>query len=134
MAEVNVVRRRPHEEGAERVAEHPARMPVVDVFEGADEYLLQADMPGVGRESLSLRIDEGELTVDGTRALVTCGGQRGRELATETRAADFHRKFTLPEGVDGDKIAAELAAGVLTVRLPKSPGVKPRRIEIKGAT
>lgn len=132
MAEQNLVRRREHEGEAERVAERPTRMPAVDVFEDADGYLLQADMPGVSRDSLSIRIDEGELTIDGKRG--DGEAKKGREVAAESPPADFHRKFTLPEGVEADAIAAELACGVLTVRLPKSPGIRPRKIEIKGAT
>jgi HSP20 family protein len=133
MAEAKPLRRREYEGETERVAERPTRTPFVDVFENEDEYLLQADMPGVSKDALTIRIDADELVIDGKRG----DGEakvEGRALEVETRPADYHRKFTLPEGVDADAISAELAAGVLTLRLPKSAGVKPRRIEVKAAT
>lgn len=132
MAEQIVTRKREHPEDVERVAQAPTRIPAVDVYENPDGYVLEADMPGVGRESLSIHIDEDELTIDGERH--DGEATKGRGYAMEVPPMSFHRKFTLPEGVDADRVAAELTAGVLTLRLPKSPGVKPRKIEIKGGT
>ena len=99
----------------------PFARPPVDIYENEDEVLLVADMPGVTRDALSIEIDRAELRIEGTRE---------RHLGRSTR--DFRRRFTLPEGIDADRVVAQLENGVLNLHLPKSAKVKPRRIEVKG--
>jgi HSP20 family protein len=104
--------------------------PRVDVVETADEVLLLADVPGVRPEDLELHFEKDELTLHGRCA--------PRGFGTRTRAAeyevgDFYRTFAVGEGVDSGRITAELAHGVLTLRLPKREAVKPKRIPVQGA-
>jgi len=105
----------------------PVVSPLVDVFESKDEYLVVADMPGVDKENLGIRLDQGELTVEGCW---TCE-EKGAPIAREYRPLDFRRVFIVPDGVKEEAISAALANGVLTLRLPKAEAVKPRRITVQ---
>ena len=105
----------------------PAQAPLVDVFENADELLLRADMPGITPEELAIHVDKDELTIESHRAAMPTA----RLLAAEFAARDYRRSFTIPHGLDVDKIKAEFSNGVLSVRLPKLPAVKPRQIQVR---
>lgn len=88
--------------------------PPVDVFENDEELLLIVDMPGVGRESVSLRMERRVLTLSADRD--------GRSYA---------RTFSLPDTVDSEGVSAEMNAGVLEVHLRKREDMKPRTITIQ---
>jgi HSP20 family protein len=107
--------------------------PPVDIHETDDDVLLTADVPGFRCEDLSLEIDG--------RQLVLRGEKREPELAEgeshlhrERRFGRFERTFTLNFSVDRDKVAADCANGVLTIRLPKAEAAKPRRITVNAAS
>ena len=103
--------------------------PRCDIYETEDELLLFADLPGVRPEDVDVRFENGELVIEGRCA----PRQEGVDfLACEYGVGDFYRTFTVSEAIDADKITAELKNGVLTVHLPKSDAVKPRRITVKG--
>jgi len=114
-------------DAAEGVRQRPVVTPRVDVFENEREYLLVADLPGVGRDGLQIHLDDGELTLEGRREEKAPGAA----LAAEYRAADYVRKFAVPRGIDPDKIEAALANGVLRLRLPKAEELRPRQIPIR---
>jgi HSP20 family protein len=102
--------------------------PRVDILETSDELLLYADLPGVKPEDADVRFENGELTIHG------CCKPRQEEtnyLFSEYGVGDFHRTFSMAEGINPDKISAELKHGVLTVHLPKAEAVKPKKIAIK---
>jgi HSP20 family protein len=103
--------------------------PPVDIEEQPDEYRLLADMPGVGKNDLDVVLDGNELTVTGHRRLFETNGDY---LHRESRAHSFRRTFQLDPTIDGAGIVAKVEDGVLTVRLPKTEAVKPRRIEVAG--
>jgi len=102
--------------------------PRVDVLENGDELVLLADVPGVGPEDVDVRFENGELTLDARCAPRSFGA---RPVGEEYEVGDYHRVFSLSEHLDGDRITAQLAHGVLTVRLPKREAVKPKRITVK---
>jgi len=102
--------------------------PRVDIAETSDELLLYADLPGVAPEDLDVRYENKELTIDGK---VSPRQEGVRYLGHEYGVGHFHREFSIGEAIDPEKICAELQNGVLTVHLPKSDAVKPRRIEVK---
>lgn len=104
--------------------------PRVDVFENEAEYLVVADVPGVTKDALDVRFEDGELRLEARRSGAPSTGQ---SLADEYRIADYRRAFAMPEGVDAEKIEAELAHGVLKVHLPKSASKRPRRIDIRAS-
>lgn len=101
--------------------------PLVDIYENEDEIVLQADMPGVVREDLSIEINDGKLYLAGSRQLESSGAPRWRELASAT----FKRTFSVPPTIEAGKVSARLVNGVLQLRLPKSESAKPRQIEVE---
>ncbi|WP_018609302.1 Hsp20/alpha crystallin family protein [Uliginosibacterium gangwonense] len=103
--------------------------PPVDVVEDADGITLFADMPGVPREKLSVRVEADTLIIEGELSLpVVPELQPGH---VEVVVPRYYRAFTLGPGVDGDRIAAELKNGVLTLRIPKAERARPRKIEVR---
>jgi HSP20 family molecular chaperone IbpA len=113
---------------AEKIEQRPAVAPTVDVFENENELLVVADMPGVSQDRMAIHFEKGRLTIEGKRT-----SPKGTARLAETAAADFRRTFLVPQGIDAEKIAAELSQGVLTVHLPKHASLKPRRIEIRAS-
>lgn len=113
----------------ESVADRPVVRPHVDIFESQDELLIVADMPGVTPDSLSIDLEEDRLTIHGRRRELV--GEDARLLMGARCGYDYRRVFTIPEAVDGEKISAELDAGVLRLHLPRHERTRPRRIAIK---
>jgi HSP20 family molecular chaperone IbpA len=114
---------------AESTRGRPVVAPPVDIYENAEEYLVVSDLPGVGIEDVSIRFEDGELTIHATRPDIGPGEVLGNEFT----AADFFRRFQIPETVDASKIDAKLQAGVIHLHLPKASRVKPRQIAVKSA-
>jgi HSP20 family protein len=111
----------------ESVAGRPVVAPAVDIYENVEEILLVADLPGVTEEGLVVRLEKDQLSIEGRTELP----QPGTPLAVGFRAVDYRREFVVPKGIDADKIAATLKQGVLRVKLPKIPAVKPRQITVQ---
>lgn len=103
--------------------------PRVDVYENDAEYLLVADLPGVAKDGATVDFDDGQLTIAGKREAKA----RTSALALEYRPASYRCAFAVPEGIDAEKIDAQLAGGVLTVRVPKSAAKRARRIAVRSA-
>ena len=102
-------------------------MPQVDILETEDELTLLADMPGVDLEGVDIHFENSELTLYGRAA----SRDEGVEfIYREYGVGDFHRAFKIGPSIDSSKISAQLSDGVLTVHLPKTEAVKPRRIEV----
>jgi len=112
---------------AENVRERPAVPPRVDIYENRDEFLLVADLAGVKGEGLSINVENAELTLEATRSSTTSGAL----LVNEHRDADYRRSFVLPQGIDREKIDAEIKNGVLRLHLPKSDALRPRQIPVR---
>ena len=112
-------------------ADHTPRQefvsPEVNIFEANDGYLLEAEMPGVAKDGLEITLEGTEMTITGHRRKEVVPGEA---LFREARLADFRRVFELDPAIDTAKIAAKIDQGVLTVTLPKSERVKPRRIAV----
>lgn len=105
--------------------------PPVDVVEDAGGITVFADLPGVSRDKLDLQIEADTLTIEAETALKVPEGLQSSH--TEVGLARFRRVFTLSKELDTEKVSAQLANGVLTLRIPKSERAKPRRIEVKVA-
>ena len=101
--------------------------PSVDIYENQDEILLIADMPGVTKDDLQVRIDKDVLHLEGKKLLDE--NQKGL-LTCELVPCSYTRSFSIPKTIDGDKISASLDRGVLAVHLPKRESVKPRQIAV----
>jgi HSP20 family molecular chaperone IbpA len=102
-------------------------VPRFDIWENDDEMILYGDLPGVMPEGLDVRFENPVLTIHGK---VSPRHSDIKFLHGEYGIGDFHRTFTIGEAIDTERISAELKNGVVTVHLPKSERVKPRRIEV----
>jgi HSP20 family protein len=109
---------------------HPEReylSPGVNIFETTDGYVLEAEMPGVTKEGLEITLEGNEMTIIGRRMDETAPGE---PLFRERALIDYRRVFELDPAIDTGKIAAKMDQGLLTLTLPKSEKVKPRRIKV----
>jgi HSP20 family molecular chaperone IbpA len=111
----------------ERVQQRPSVAPRVDIFENDQEVLLIADLPGVEPDSLHIHLEQDQLVINASRQEEA----PGTALSGEFQNIDFHRAFLVPQGLDSDKISANLKDGVLHLHLPKSEAVRPRQIAVK---
>lgn len=108
-----------------------AQLPPVDVVEDSTGITLYADLPGVSRDRLSLRVEGDTLSIEGELSLPVPQDMQARHA--EIGQARYRRSFTLSKELDADKIGAELSQGVLRVRIPKTENAQPRRIAVAAA-
>jgi HSP20 family protein len=101
--------------------------PEVNVYETADGYILEAEMPGVNKSGLEVTIEGTELTILGRRQPEALSAD---VLYRESRNLDYRRAFELDPAINGDKISAQINQGILTLTLPKAERVKPRKVLI----
>lgn len=101
--------------------------PLADVSETDDSYVIELDLPGIGRDDVAIDLDGTQLAITGE---VKERERKGLSHRRTRRTGRFAYRVTLPRGVDGEKVDASLSDGVLTVRVPKSESAKPRRIAI----
>jgi HSP20 family molecular chaperone IbpA len=114
---------------SESPARHePALWPPVDVIEDTTGITLYADLPGVPRDKLRLRVDGDTLAIEGELALAVPQGMEASHA--EVNLARYRRAFTLSKELDADKVSAELQHGVLRVRIPKADHAQPRKIAV----
>ena len=109
--------------------DEPALLPPVDVIEDATGITLYADLPGVPKDKLNLRVEGDTLSIDAELALPLPQGMEPTHA--EVQLARYRRAFTLSKELDPAKVGAELSHGVLRVRIPKAEHAQPRRIEIQ---
>jgi len=101
--------------------------PSVDITEGKDEYLLEADMPGVTKSGIEVLLEDNELTLIGRRQTPPLQGDL---IHQESSRLDYRRTFVLEPVIDLTRISAQIEQGVLTVHLPKAQKMKPRKISV----
>jgi HSP20 family protein len=112
----------------DRFAPGPAGwVPPVDVHETAGEYVITAELAGLTRDDIEIRLHDGHLEISGERRERDVPEQYHR---VERGHGRFSRTFELPLPVDGDHIAADLRDGVLTVICPKLAEAGPQRIHV----
>tara|TARA_R110001599_G_scaffold353733_1_gene595914 strand:+ start:8735 stop:9130 length:396 start_codon:yes stop_codon:yes gene_type:complete len=102
--------------------------PAVDIYENSGGITVEADLPGVSRERLSIEVDGNNLTIDGEIGVEMPDGMEA--LHAEIGSRRFRRSFTLSNELQADKISAELKDGVVLLKLPKREELKPRKIEV----
>ena len=101
--------------------------PEVNIYETKDGYVLEAEMPGVSKDGLEITLEGSEITIMGHRQNEAVAGA---PLFRERTLADYRRVFELDPAIDTAKIAAKMNQGVLTLTLPKSEKVQPRKIAV----
>ena len=97
--------------------------PVVDIIELRDELTVLADMPGTSGNDIDINFERGELTIHGRV-------KPRQPEGTDYLLGEYYRTFHVSELIDVEQISAEYSAGVLTLHLPKTEAVKPRKISV----
>lgn len=104
--------------------------PNVDIEEYADKFVLYADVPGVDPKSIDITLENGVLTLSGSREqALEPKGVESRRL--ERHTGRFHRRFALPDTVDGESVSASGKHGVLEIVIPKRAQAQARKISVK---
>ena len=106
-----------------------AMTPRVDVLEDDSGITLVADMPGVSKESLEIKVENDALSIEGAISAAT--PQALEATYAELRIARYRRSFTLSRELDAGHIEAQLKDGVLRLRIPKHEQARPQRISVK---
>ena len=107
-------------------------VPAVDIAEKDKEYEITAELPGMDESNIDVKFADGLLTLKGEKKEEKEEKNKDYYLS-ERRYGSFQRSFSVPDGVDAEKIEAAFKNGILTVTLPKTPEAqkKEKKIEIK---
>jgi len=105
--------------------------PPVDIYETGEGITLQADMPGVAKDRLTVRVEGNNLLVEGSIGIAP--QEQMTALYADVRSTVYRRRFALSNELETDKIDARLKDGVLTVRIPKRAELRARRIEVQSS-
>ena len=101
-------------------------VPPVDIYETSGGLAVLADLPGVSRENLNIRVEDNVLTIQGKAPQQEAGSALHREY----ELVNYFRQFQLSEKVDQSRIGATLTHGVLTLDLPTAEEARPRQIQV----
>ena len=113
----------------EQAGSQPFTVPPVDVFEDESGITLLADLPGVSRERLGVRVDGESLVLEATASTVQ--PEDMQLVYGEAQFPSYRRQFTLSRELDASRIEASLKDGVLRLSIPKLEEAKPRRIDVR---
>jgi len=106
-------------------------LPPVDVIEDSSGITLYADLPGVPKDKLTIRVEADSLSIEGEVSLPVGANVEARHA--EVNLSRYHRAFTLGQELDREKVAAEFKNGVLKLHIPKAEHAKPRKVEVRVA-
>jgi HSP20 family protein len=112
-------------------ADSGAWLPPVDIYEEANQFVLNVDLPGVDPKTVEITSDQGVLTIRGQRTASRDNREGYRRV--ERITGEFQRRFSLPESADVQSIKAKAVNGVLEVAIPKLAQVQPHRITVEAA-
>ena len=104
-------------------------IPAVDIHEDNEKITLKADLPGLKKDQINIKVENNVLTINGERKEEKEEKKDGY-IRTERVYGSFVRSFTLPQTVDSEKIEANYKDGVLILHVPKKPEAKPKQIEV----
>jgi HSP20 family protein len=113
----------------EALEKEPWVAPLVDIYETTDNYFLTANMPGVSKEDIKIKLEDGHLVLMGRTNFEEITNRK--YVLKELEAGNYYRRFKISDGIDESKIDAKLENGILNVILPKHERLKPKTIEIK---
>ena len=105
-------------------------MPAVDIHETDDAYVIEADLPGMDKKDIEVKVVEDRVTLRGARKREEKHEEKGY-WRYERAEGNFERSFRIKGGIDAAKVDAHFENGVLTVKLPKPEETRPRQIEVK---
>ena len=103
-------------------------IPAVDIFEDAYRLTVQAEMPGVSKDSLNVQADRNNLLIEGEVTLDMPAGMSA--LYADVQTTRYRRSFTLSGELETESISANLKDGLLTVRIPKRAQFRPHKIKV----
>ncbi|MEO8167590.1 MAG: Hsp20/alpha crystallin family protein [bacterium] len=104
-------------------------MPLADIYETPDAFVLMLDMPGASKEAISITMDESSLVI---KADVESYAQEDAKLLfSEIAGVGYQRVFNISDGIDRNSVDAKYDNGVLTVKLFKKEKLKPREIRVQ---
>jgi HSP20 family molecular chaperone IbpA len=121
--------RAPRANAQQEPAQQRHVVPPVDVFENESSITLLADLPGVTRDQLHVRVDGDNLVLEAIAA--TSGPQNMELVYGELQCPSYRRQFTLSRELDTARIEAQLRDGVLRLTIPKAEDARPRRIQVQ---
>jgi HSP20 family protein len=104
-------------------------IPPMDLVEKDDEFVLRADLPGIGEQDVNVELEDDVLTISGQRRSEHEQRKDGYRRI-ERASGSFSRSLALPEGVAAESVEASFDKGVLEVRIPKPEQRKPRKVAI----
>jgi HSP20 family protein len=105
-------------------------VPAVDIREETDRFLIHADIPGVDPKDIDIHMENGVLTISGSRSSDSTEEHQGYKRQERVRGT-FLRRFTLPDTANEEKISAKSTHGVLEVSIPKQDKVMPKKIAVE---
>jgi HSP20 family protein len=127
----NLIDRAFEETAAAKSQATRAWRPPVDLFEDENAFTLQLELPGIDRDKIEVEVTHEELVIRGERPYVK--PESGNIVHSERVYGQFQRSFRLGVPVQNNAVEAAYKDGILTVRLPKTESVKPRRIEVQAS-
>lgn len=104
--------------------------PLTDISEDDEQYLLHLDLPGVNKEDVKIKYNNGQISISGER-FVEEENDNKTYHHVERAFGKYYRSFNLPEKILEDKIDAEFKDGMLKIIIPKAEEAKPKQIEVK---
>jgi HSP20 family protein len=104
--------------------------PALDVVVEKDNVLVKADLPGLGKDDISVTLQDNHLTIKGEKKHEV-EQKEANYFLSERVHGSFTRTIELPVAVDAARIEARFKDGVLHVTLPKTEQAKPKQIEVK---
>jgi len=107
------------------------KVPSIDVSENEGAFLVQAELPGVGREGIEVTVTDGILKIVAERKARQSDDKTGRSILKEQFFGKLSRSLKLGSGIDDSKIEARYEDGVLNLWLPKVAEAQPRKVDIK---
>jgi HSP20 family protein len=114
------------------IGQHEPWQPRTDVYETDVAYVVEADLPGVTMQDISVQLAETTLVIAGKLESALSGSPE-THARVERQCGTFRRTFTLPTAVKSDEVQATYDSGVLTVTVPKADAARPRQITIQAA-
>jgi HSP20 family protein len=127
--ELQVQKKREHDQKQETTIPARVFVPIADIYESQDALTVILEMPGVEKNDVDVRVEEGMLKIEGRLDLSKYQGLQ--PLYTEYNVGHYARSFRLSSKIDQNAIGAELKDGVLSLTLPKAEEAKPRTIQVK---
>ena len=105
--------------------------PAVDIRAEDDRYVVEADLPGMSEDQISIKVENDLLVIAGEQTRADNGKKSENYIVRERASRSFRRSFAMPKDGDATNIEASFKNGVLSVNIFKRPESKPRQIEIK---